>query len=115
MWHRKIWQRFRTLHPLRAAGSGRGNRSLARGPGKICRLTEKLGYVPNIAAIVPQIKKSIETELKQFLSPPKIITLRQDVREFHNMINSVAAEHLGAIQVLGFLLGAVIGLFQLLI
>ena len=36
----------------------------------------------------------------------------QDVREFHAMINAVAAEHLGAIQVLGYVLGFVIGLFQ---
>ena len=28
------------------------------------------------------------------------------------MINAVAAEHLGAIQVLGYVLGFVIGLFQ---
>lgn len=29
-----------------------------------------------------------------------------DVKEFHGMVNDVAAQHLGAIQVLGYLLGA---------
>lgn len=38
---------------------------------------------------------------------------KQDVREFHNMINSIAAQHLGAIQVLGYFLGLIIGLTQL--
>ncbi len=70
-----------------------------------------------------------EPKIKEFISSQKEVIIQkldiknrvsraidgQDVREFHNMINSVAAEHLGAIQVLGFLLGAVIGLFQLLI
>ena len=39
----------------------------------------------------------------------------QDVRTFHDMINSVAAQHLGAIQVLGYILGAVVGAVQLLL
>ena len=34
---------------------------------------------------------------------------RMDMREFHGMINEVAAQHLGAIQVLGYVLGAVVG------
>ena len=38
---------------------------------------------------------------------------KQDVEEFHKMINSIAAEHLGAIQVLGYLLGAIVGMAQL--
>ena len=38
----------------------------------------------------------------------------QDVRNFHTMINNIAAQHLGAIQVLGFLLGVLVGLLQLL-
>ena len=37
----------------------------------------------------------------------------QKVEEFHEMINSVAAQHLGAIQVLGFLLGVLVGVLQL--
>ena len=39
----------------------------------------------------------------------------QDVKEFHEMIDSIAARHLGAIQVLGYILGLVIGLLQLFV
>lgn len=39
---------------------------------------------------------------------------KMDVAEFHGMINEVAAQHLGAIQVLGYLLGAVAGALTLL-
>ena len=38
----------------------------------------------------------------------------QNMREFHQMVNDVTAEHLGAIQVLGYFLGALVGLLQLL-
>lgn len=34
---------------------------------------------------------------------------RQDVREFQNMIDNVASEHLGTIQVLGYVLGLIFG------
>ncbi len=34
---------------------------------------------------------------------------KMDVAEFHQMVNEVAARHLGAIQVLGYILGAVAG------
>ena len=37
-----------------------------------------------------------------------------DVEEFHGMVNEVAAQHLGAIQVLGYILGALAGLLLLL-
>ena len=37
-----------------------------------------------------------------------------DMAEFHAMLNQIMAEHLGAIQVLGYLLGAVAGLFLVL-
>ena len=40
---------------------------------------------------------------------------QMDVAEFHGMINEVAAQHLGAIQVLGYLLGAVAGGLTLLV
>jgi len=40
---------------------------------------------------------------------------KMDVAEFHGMINKVAAQHLGAIQVLGYLLGAAAGALTLLI
>jgi uncharacterized membrane protein YheB (UPF0754 family) len=35
---------------------------------------------------------------------------KQDVRQFHRMVNSAAAEYLGAIQILGYFLGALAGL-----
>ena len=38
---------------------------------------------------------------------------KQDVREFHEMVNSLAAQHLGAIQVLGYFLGGVVGFIQI--
>ena len=40
---------------------------------------------------------------------------KQDVGEFHGMINDLAAQHLGAIQVIGWILGGVIGLLQMFI
>lgn len=40
---------------------------------------------------------------------------KMDVAEFHGMINEVAAQHLGAIQVLGYLLGAAAGALTLLV
>lgn len=40
---------------------------------------------------------------------------KQDVKEFYEMINSIAAQHLGAIQVLGYFLGGIVGFLQLLI
>ena len=74
-----------------------------------------------LPAAEPKIKEFIESQKDTIVQTLDIRNRvsqaidRQDVREFHNMINSVAAEHLGAIQVLGFVLGAVIGAFQLLI
>lgn len=38
-----------------------------------------------------------------------------DAKEFHGMVNDVAAQHLGAIQVLGYLLGALAGALLLLV
>lgn len=38
----------------------------------------------------------------------------QDIRKFHEMINNIAAQHLGVIQVLGFVLGVIIGGIQLI-
>ena len=37
----------------------------------------------------------------------------QDIERFHRMLNDVAAQHLSAIQVLCYILGAVVGLIQL--
>ena len=74
-----------------------------------------------IPAAEPKIKEFIASQKDEIVRKLDIKNRvssaidHQDVREFHNMINSVAAEHLGAIQVLGFFLGAIIGLLQLLI
>ena len=37
---------------------------------------------------------------------------KQDMEEFYEMVNSLAAQHLGAIQILGYVLGAIIGALQ---
>ena len=37
----------------------------------------------------------------------------QDVARFHGMLNDLAAQHLSAIQVLGYVLGAIVGVIQL--
>ncbi len=39
---------------------------------------------------------------------------KQDIEQFYGMVNSVVAQHLGAIQVLGYALGAVVGALQAL-
>ena len=39
--------------------------------------------------------------------------LAMDVKEFHGMVNEVSAQHLGAIQVLGYILGALAGFLLL--
>ena len=40
---------------------------------------------------------------------------KQEVEQFYEMINSVAAQHLGVIQILGYILGAIIGALQLML
>ena len=37
----------------------------------------------------------------------------QDIARFHGMLNDLAAQHLSAIQVLGYVLGAIVGAIQL--
>ena len=75
-----------------------------------------------IPAITPKIEHLLRTEGKDKVIETLNLANRvaesvdkQDVKEFHNMINLIAAQHLGAIQVLGFLLGLIIGLVQLFI
>lgn len=74
--------------------------------------------------LLPGVRPRLEQFLRQHGRDQVIARLRlservaeavekQDVEEFHKMINSIAAEHLGAIQVLGYLLGAIVGLSQL--
>ena len=74
--------------------------------------------LPNLK---PHLEGLLQTQGKQWLAENLHLgervtrTIeRQDVRQFYEMINAVSAQHLGAIQVLGFFLGAVIGLLQLL-
>ena len=64
----------------------------------------------------PEIERLIRTEgmpiiLENLDIQGRIKTAvdKMDVKEFHGMINEVAAQHLGAIQVLGFILGAIAG------
>ncbi len=74
--------------------------------------------------LLPSLKVKIETLIKTYGKDKIIEKLnlshriaeavdKQDVKEFHDMINSVAAEHLGAIQVLGYILGGIVGLAQI--
>lgn len=64
---------------------------LIRRKGKDC-VVQKLNFAQKVASAVE----------------------KQNVKEFHGMINKLAAQHLGAIQVLGYFLGLLIGLVQLL-
>ncbi len=75
-----------------------------------------------IPSAKPQLEKLIKTEGKDKVIEKLNLKVRvadaiekQDVKEFHNMINSIAEQHLGAIQILGYFLGLLIGLIQLLI
>ncbi len=71
---------------------------------------------------LPQIKPRVERAVRD-KTPDVLRNLNfreivatsiknQDVREFHQMVNDVAAEHLGAIQVLGYALGVIVGALQ---
>ena len=70
----------------------------------------------------PQIEAFIKTTGKTVIMEKLDISRRiaeavdkQDVKEFHSMINSIAAQHLGAIQVLGYFLGALVGAAQIFV
>lgn len=72
-----------------------------------------------VPAIQPRLESWLREHGKEFIIDRLKIAARvreavdqQDVREFHEMINSLAAQHLNAIQILGFLLGAIIGAVQ---
>ena len=71
---------------------------------------------------VPQLERLIRTRAAAEIHRKLLLADRisravdaQDVRSFHRMVNSIAAGHLGAIQVLGYVLGALIGAAQLLV
>lgn len=74
-----------------------------------------------VESLLPTIKPGIESMIKETGMPLIIEKLNvngriqtavdeMDMAEFHDMINLVAAQHLGAIQVLGYILGAVAGI-----
>ncbi len=72
--------------------------------------------VEMIPKFQPELERLIRTEgmpiiLEKLNIQGRIKTAvdKMDVKEFHGMINEVAAQHLGAIQVLGFFLGAAAG------
>lgn len=76
------------------------------------------GYIRN--KLIPEIRPSLEVWLK---GPGKDLVLSKlnlserietaidklSVEEFHERVNTIAAQHLGAIQVLGYFLGAIVG------
>ena len=75
------------------------------------------------AQFIPSIKPSIEEFVREH-APETLEKIdfasliaeeieKFDPREFHELVNSVAAENLGAIQVLGFFLGAIVGVLML--
>lgn len=68
------------------------------------------GLEPLVKAKTPEILEQVNFKEIVVESINKM-----DVREFHNLINDVAAESLGAIQVLGFFLGGAVGLLQALL
>lgn len=77
--------------------------------------------VEMIPKFQPEIERLIRTEGMPLILEKLDIQGRihsavdkMDVAEFHGMINEVVAEHLGAIQVLGYLLGAAAGALTLL-
>ena len=80
------------------------------------------GVVNMIPKFQPELERLIRTEGMPLILAKLDIQGRihsavdkMDVAEFHGMINEVAAQHLGAIQVLGYLLGAVAGALTLLV
>ena len=78
------------------------------------------------ATLLPRMRPEMENFIRSQGTPIIIEKLnvqgriqtavgQMDMRDFHGMINEVAAQHLGAIQVLGFVLGAVVGALTLLL
>lgn len=89
-------------------------------PGQIHQLlhSEKLWqWVEEqlLPGIKPQLEQFLREKTPELLEKIDIQGMiaeavdHQDIRKFHQMINDVAMEHLGAIQVLGFFLGALAG------
>ena len=82
------------------------------------------GYARN--KLIPEVRPTLEVWLK---GPGKDLVLSKlnlseriatavdklSVEEFHERVNSIAAQHLGAIQVLGYFLGAIVGVGVLVV
>lgn len=84
--------------------------------------SEKLwGWVENTALPTAREKALVYlSENKDMIAEKLCLSKRiedainkQDIERFHKMLNDVAAQHLSAIQVLGYILGAAVGLVQL--
>ncbi|MBQ6473212.1 MAG: DUF445 family protein [Victivallales bacterium] len=74
-----------------------------------------------LPSLKPHLERLLQTQGKAWLAENLKLGARvtqaierQDIRQFYNMINELSAKHLGAIQVLGYILGALVGLVQLL-
>ena len=74
-----------------------------------------------VSSVIPTIRPGIERMIREIGTKTIIEKLNiegrvksaidgMDMAEFHGMLNEVMAEHLGAIQVLGYVLGALAGL-----
>lgn len=74
-------------------------------------------FYPSLTLKISEFISSQRAELVEFLNLPsrieKSIT-KMKIPKFHKWINAVVAEHLGAIQVLGFVLGIIVGCLQLI-
>lgn len=70
---------------------------------------------PQLEAFIKDTGRKIIAEKLNISEKVTNAVNKQDVEEFHSMINSIAAQHLGAIQVLGFFLGALVGTAQIFI
>ncbi len=74
--------------------------------------------LPNVKRNLIVYVKTHRHQIVQSLNIPKMIENginSQPIEKFHAMINDIAAEQLGAIQVLGYFLGAAVGFLQLLV
>ena len=78
-----------------------------------------------VGRAIPAIRPGVERLIRDAGTPAIIAKLdvqgrvkaavdAMDMAEFHGMLNQMMAEHLGAIQVLGYVLGAVAGLLLVL-
>lgn len=91
-------------------------RSMAESPELKIQIGEKA-----VPAIQPRLENWLHENGKEFIIDRLNIAGRvreavdrQDIHQFHDMIQSLAAQHLNAIQILGYLLGAIIGAVQAL-